>query len=88
MRKKYKVQYDNLPLSIIKDVYNSQEKFVLFKGYKIYTKDDRYLNFIVNGAKCSQCGLEGRYCKLEANGRGPHFNVYGIDEERKRGNAY
>ena len=38
--------------------------------------------------KCSQCGLEGRYCKLESNGRGPHFNVYGIDEERKRGNAY
>ena len=35
MRKKYKVQYDNLPLSIIKDVYNSQEKYVFFKGYKI-----------------------------------------------------
>lgn len=67
MSRKYKVQYSDLPLSIINYVYNSQEKMVEIKGYKIYSKDDRYLNFIINGTKCAKCGLEGRYCKLESN---------------------
>lgn len=81
MGKIHCIQYSKLPLSIINYVYNSPGKIVNVKGYKIFSKDDRYLNFIVNGTKCAKCGLEGRYCKLESRGRGPHLNVYGIDEQ-------
>ena len=74
----------HLPLSVIKDIYYSANKYVFYKRFKIYSKDSRYLNFIKNGTKCALCGLEGKYCKIDVNrARGPHLNVYGIDEKRK-----
>lgn len=46
------------------------------------TKDDRYLNFITNGFKCNNCGIEGKYANLECNKKqGNHLNVYAIDKD-------
>lgn len=72
-----KVLKKRLPLSIIKEVYNKKEKYVEIEGYKVRTKEDRYLNFIKHGFKCSKCGIEGKYANLEYNSqRGNHLNVY------------
>lgn len=77
---KYNVK-EILPLEVIKEIYHNPNKKILFHGCKINnTADDRYLNFIVNGFKCKMCGLEGKYVKLEANYKGWHFNVYGLDK--------
>ena len=68
---------EKLPLSIIQDVYDTKEKYIEIDGYKVKTKDDRYLNFIKNGFKCSKCGIEGKYVNLECNSqKGNHLNVY------------
>lgn len=75
-----KVLVEKLPLSIIKDTYNSKEKYVKIEGYKARTKDDRYLNFIEHGFKCAKCGIEGKYVNLENNYLGNHLNVYGEKE--------
>lgn len=74
------VLVEKLPLSIIKDTYNSKTKYITIGGYKIKTKDDRYLNFITHGFKCAKCGIEGRYANLETNYTGNHLNVYGEKE--------
>lgn len=72
-----KVLKEGLPLSIIEEVYNKKEKYVEIEGYKIRTKEDRYLNFIKNGFKCSKCEIEGKYANLECNSqKGNHLNVY------------
>ena len=68
---------EKLPLSIIQDVYDTKEKYIEIDGYKVKTKDDRYLNFIKNGFKCSKCGIEGKYVNLECNSqKGNHLNAY------------
>lgn len=68
---------EKLPLSIIQDVHDTKEKYIEIDGYKVKTKDDRYLNFIKNGFKCSKCGIEGKYVNLECNSqKGNHLNVY------------
>ena len=68
---------EKLPLSIIQDVYNAKGKYIEIDGYKVKTKDDRYLNFIKHGFKCSRCGTEGKYINLESNSqKGNHLNVY------------
>lgn len=73
-----------LPLSIIKDTYYKKEKYIMIDKYKIYTKDDRYLNFIKNGFVCAKCGLKGQYVNLEHNKiHKNHFNVYGIKENKE-----
>lgn len=71
---------EKLPLSIIKDTYNSKTKYIEIQGYKVRTKDDRYLNFIEHGFKCAKCGIEAQYANLETNSTGNHFNVYGERE--------
>lgn len=73
-----------LPLSIIEDTYNSKENNIEIGGYKVKTKDDRYLNFIKNGFVCAKCGLKGQYVNLEHNKiHKNHFNVYGIKEDKE-----
>ncbi len=70
-----------LPLSIIKEVYNTSGRTVKIGKYIVYSKDDRYLNFIKNGFKCAKCGLVGQYVHLEHNiKKKNHLNVYGIDK--------
>ena len=77
-----KVLIEKLPLTIIEDTYNKKQSKIEIEGYKVKTKDDRYLNFITNGFRCAKCGIKGKYVKLECNSRlGNHFNVYGIDKE-------
>lgn len=71
-----KVLVENLPLSIIKDTYNKPTSKIKIEGYKVKTKDDRYLNFIKHGFKCAKCGVEGKYVNLETNYLGNHLNVY------------
>ena len=74
------VLIEKLPLSIITDTYNKNEKVTLIGKYKVLTKDDRYLNFIKNGFKCAKCGIVGQYVHLEHNIRNKnHLNVYGVD---------
>lgn len=76
-----RILQENLPLSIIKETYNKKEKYTRIKGYRLKTKNDRYLNFIKNGFKCSKCGIEGKYVNLEFCQRlGIHLNVYGIKD--------
>lgn len=76
-----KVLIEHLPLEIIKDTYKNKQNKITINGYKVKTKDDRYLNFIEHGFKCVKCGLEGIYANLECNCKlGNHLNVYGINE--------
>jgi len=78
---KNEILEENLPLSIIKETYNKKEKYTRIKGYRLKTKNDRYLNFIKNGFKCSKCGIEGKYVNLECCQKlGNYLNVYGIKE--------
>lgn len=71
-------------MSIIKETYYKKEKYIRIDGYTLKTKNDRYLNFIKNGFKCSKCGIEGEYVNLECCQRlGNHLNVYG----KKNGKA-
>lgn len=78
-----KVLVENLPLSIIKDTYNKTTSKTKIEGYKVKTKDDRYLNFIENGFKCTRCGAEGKYVNLECSSNiGNHLNVYAEKEGR------
>ena len=73
-----------LPLSIIKDTYKSKEKYIQIGKYKVFTKDDRYLNFIKNGFICAKCGLKGQYVNLEHNRKNKnHLNVYAIKNEKE-----
>ena len=75
-----KVLIEKLPLSIIRDTYQDKNIKVKIDKYNVQAKDDRYLNFIINGFKCAKCGIEGEYVNLECNSRlGNHLNVYGID---------
>ena len=77
-----RVLIEKLPLTIIEDTYNKKQSKTKIEGYKVKTKDDRYLNFIKNGFKCAKCGIKGKYVNLECNSKlGNHFNVYGIDKE-------
>ena len=72
-----KVLVEKLPLSIIQEIYNQKTKYIEIEGYKVRTKEDRYLNFIKHGFKCSKCGIEGKYVNLECNSqKGNHLNVY------------
>ncbi len=75
-----KILIEKLPLSVIKDTYNSKTQYIKIQGYKVRTKDDRYLNFIKHGFKCAKCGIEGQYTNLETNYTGNHLNVYGEKE--------
>lgn len=75
-----KILVEKLPLSIIKDTYQCKEKYYHINGYKVKSKDDRYLNFIKHGFKCAKCGLEGKYANLENGNIGNHLNVYGEKE--------
>lgn len=77
-----KILIEKLPLSIIKDTYKTEEKYIEIQGYKVRTKDDRYLNFIEHGFKCAKCGIEAQYANLETNHTGNHLNVYGEKEGR------
>lgn len=68
---------EKLPLSIIQETYQKEQKYTEIEGYKIKTKDDRYLNFIKHGFKCAKCGVEGKYVNLECcSNMGNHLNVY------------
>lgn len=76
-----KILIEKLPLSIIEDTYRKSEQRTKIEGYKVRTKDDRYLNFITNGFECSKCGLKGEYANLECNSQlGNHLNVYGTNK--------
>ena len=77
-----KVLIEKLPLTIIEDTYNKKQSKIEIEGYKVKTKDDRYLNFIKHGFRCAKCGIEGKYANLECNSKlGNHLNVYGIDKD-------
>ena len=79
-----KVLIEKLPLSIIEDTYKSKEKTIEIGGYKVKTKDDRYLNFIKNGFRCAKCGIEAKYVNLENNTKNKnHLNVYAIKNDRE-----
>lgn len=45
---RYHVLINNLPLSIISDVYYSKGNRYSIGKYNFNSKDDRYLNFVVN----------------------------------------
>lgn len=76
-----KVLIEKLPLTIIEDTYNKKQSKIEIEGYKVKTKDDRYLNFIKHGFECAKCGIKGKYVNLECNSKlGNHLNVYGIDK--------
>ncbi len=75
-----KILASKLPLSTIKNTYNTKRKYTKIEGYRVRTKDDRYLNFIKHGFKCAKCGIEGIYVNLETNYMGNHLNVYGEKE--------
>ncbi len=78
-----KVLKEKLPLSVIQDTYNAKEKYIEIDGYKVRTKEDRYLNFIEHGFTCSKCGIEGKYVNLECNSqKGNHLNVYAEKDGR------
>lgn len=73
-----------LPLDIISTVYNHDKKYISIEDVSIFTKDDRYLNFITNGFTCSCCGLQGEYAMLEKNkDYGWHINVYGKRNDKE-----
>lgn len=79
-----KVLIEKLPLSIIKETYRRKKSKTKIGEYEVERKDDRYLNFIINGFKCAKCGLEGKYANLECNKKlGNHLNVYAIDKNGK-----
>jgi hypothetical protein len=64
-----------------------QEK-VDFDGIKINMASDRYKCFVVSGTNCKECGLEGKYFRLEQLKAQPgndawHFNLYGLDNKGK-----
>lgn len=45
--------------------------------------DDRYINFNTNGTKCTNCGIQGTFFRLEYNTKFKyHFNLY---HKRKNG---
>lgn len=72
-----KVLKEKMPLSTIQEIYKAKEKYVEIEGYKVRSKEDRYLNFIKHGFKCAKCGIEGKYVNLECNSqKGNHLNVY------------
>lgn len=72
-----KVLIEKLPLSIIQETYQKEQKYTEIEGHKIKTKDDRYLNFIKHGFKCEKCGVEGKYVNLECSpNMRNHLNVY------------
>ena len=72
-----KILVEKLPLTIIPELYNDPSKFAEIGGYRVKTKDDRYLNFVKNGFKCAKCEAEGVYVNLECCSKlGNHFNVY------------
>ncbi len=79
-----KVLIEKLPLTIIKDTYNSKQKEIEIGKYKVKTKDDRYLNFIKNGFICAKCGIKGEYVNLECNRNNKnHLNVYAIKDGKE-----
>ena len=79
-----KILIAKLPLSIIRNTYRRKRQRIEIQGYKVQAKDDRYLNFIINGFRCNKCGIKGKYVNLECNSRiGNHLNVYGIDGSGK-----
>lgn len=78
------VLIERLPLSIIRDTYNSEDRYIEIGKYRVFTKDDRYLNFIKNGFVCAKCGIVGQYANLEYNRINKnHFNVYAIRDEKE-----
>lgn len=78
------VLIERLPLSIIRDTYNSEDRYIEIGKYRVFTKDDRYLNFIKNGFVCAKCGIVGQYANLEHNRINKnHFNVYAIRDEKE-----
>lgn len=79
-----KVLIEKLPLSTINNTYRKNKTIIKINGYDVQAKDDRYLNFIKNGFKCANCGMEGKYVNLEFNIRKKnHLNVYGLDGSGK-----
>jgi len=78
---KNEILIEKLPISIIKEIYNTPGRTAKIGKYIVYSKDDRYLNFIKNGFKCAKCGLEAQYVNLEHNRKKKnHLNVYGIKD--------
>lgn len=76
------VLIEKLPLSIIKDTYNSKSKYIKIGEYKVKTKDDRYLNFIEHGLECAKCGAKAQYVNLECCCKmGNHLNVYALNRD-------
>lgn len=69
----YEILKENLPLSIIKKTYNADKNYIYIKGYRVRTKNDKYLNFIEHGFKCAMCGIEGKYVNLERNKKRKFF---------------
>lgn len=65
----------------IKEVNKKSRTNIEVGGFKVYRESLRYATFYQKGTKCSCCGKEGAYFKLEEDAEGRssnrrHFNLY------------
>ena len=65
----------------IKEVNKKSRTNIEVNGFKVYRESLRYATFYQKGTKCSCCGKEGAYFKLEEDAEGRssnrrHFNLY------------
>lgn len=68
-------------LSITEIGYKRDRVSIEVEGFKVYTKSLRYATFYQKGCKCTKCGREGAYFKLDRGDSDTrrHFNLYAAD---------
>ena len=72
-----KILVEKISIPEMINILNLPDKYIELQGHKVKIKNDKYLNYLKNGFKCKNCGVEGIYANLEyCNKLGNHFNMY------------